>query len=74
METVTNFILRGSKITADSDCSREIKRPLLLERKAITNLDSILKSRDIVDKGLSSQTYGFSRSHVWMRELDHKEV
>ena len=47
METVTNFILGGSKITADSDCSREIKRPLLLERKVMTNLDSILKSRDI---------------------------
>ena len=66
METVTDFIFLGSKITADGDCSHEIKRPLLLERKAITNLDSILKSRDIVDKGLSSQTYGFSRSHVWM--------
>ena len=47
METVTDFILRGSKITADGDCSHEIKRPLLLERKAMTNLDSILKSRDI---------------------------
>ena len=47
METVTNFILGGSKITADSDCSREIKRPLLLERKVMTNLDSIFKSRDI---------------------------
>ena len=66
METVTDFIFLGSKITADGDCSHEIKRPLLLERKAMTNLDSILKSRDIVDKGLSSQTYGFSRSHVWM--------
>ena len=47
METVTNFILGGSKITADSDCSHEIKRHLLLGRKAMTNLDSILKSRDI---------------------------
>ena len=47
METVTDFILRGSKITADGDCSREIKRHLLLERKAMINLDSILKSRDI---------------------------
>ena len=48
METVTNFILGGSKITADSDCSHEIKRHLLLGRKAMTNLDSILKSRDII--------------------------
>ena len=48
METVTDFILRGSKITADGDCSHEIKRLLLLERKAMTNLDSILKSRDII--------------------------
>ena len=47
METVTDFIFLGSKITADGDCSHEIKRHLLLERKAITNLDSILKSRDI---------------------------
>ena len=47
METVTDFILRGSKIPADGDCSHEIKRCLLLERKAMTNLDSILKSRDI---------------------------
>ena len=56
----------ASKITADSDCSHEIKRHLLLERKAITNLDSILKSRDITNKGPSSQSYGFSSSHVWM--------
>ena len=47
METVTDFILGGSKITADGDCSHEIKRHLLLERKAVTNLESILKSRDI---------------------------
>ena len=47
METVTNFILLGSKITADGDCSHEIKRHLLLEKKAMTNLDSVLKSRDI---------------------------
>ena len=73
MEIVVDFIFVGSKITADGDCSHEIKRPLLLERKAMTNLDSILKSRDIVDKGLSSQTYGFSRSHVWMWEFDHRE-
>ena len=48
METVTDFIFLGSKITADGDCSHEIKRLLLLERKAMTNLDSILKSRDII--------------------------
>ena len=58
METVTDFIFLGSKITADGDCSHEIKRCLLLGRKAMTNLDSILK-------GLSSQSYGFSSSHVW---------
>ena len=73
METVTDFIFLGSKITAAGDCSLEIKRRLLLGRKAMTNLDSILKSRDIADKGLSSQSYGFSSSHVWMWELDCKE-
>ena len=67
METVVDFIFLGSKITVDSDCSYEIKRCLLLERKAMTNLDSILKSRDTTaDKSLSSQSYGFSSSHVWM--------
>ena len=71
METV--FIFLGSKIPADSDCSQEIKRCLLLGRKAMTNLDSILKSRDITDKGPSSQGYGFSSSHLWMWELNHKE-
>ena len=65
-ETVADFIFLGSKITADGDCSREIKTCLLLGRKAMTNLDSILKSRDITDKGLTSQSYGFSTSHVWM--------
>ena len=65
METVTDFILLGSKITADGDCSHEIKRHLLLGRKAITNLDSILNSRDyFANKGPSSQSYGFSSSHV----------
>ena len=61
METVTDFISGGSKITADGDWSHEIKRRLLLGRKAMTNLDSILKSRDITfsDKGLFSQSYGF---------------
>ena len=73
MEKVTDFILGGSKITADGDCSHVIKRHLLLGIKAMTNLDSILKSRDITDKGLSSQSYGFSSSHVWMWELDYKE-
>ena len=68
METVTDFIFFGSKITVDGDCSREIKRHLLLGRKAMTNLDSILKnSYHFADKGLySSQSYGFSSSHVWM--------
>ena len=73
MQTVTGFIFLGSKITADGDCSHEIQRCLLLGRKAMTNLDSILKSRDITDKGPYSQSYGFSSSHVWMWELDHKE-
>ena len=75
MGTVTDFIFLGSKITADGDCSQEIKRALLLGRKAITNLDNILKSRDVnfADKGLSSQCYDFSNSHVWMIVLDHKE-
>ena len=67
VETVSDFILGGSKITADGDCSHEIKRRLLLGRKVMTNLDSIFKSRDItVNKGLSSQGYGFSSGHVWM--------
>ena len=67
METVTNFIFLGSKITADGDCSHEIKRCLLLGRKAITNLDNIIKSRCyFTNKGPSSQKYGFSSSHVWM--------
>ena len=63
----------GSKITADGDCSHEIKRHFLLGRKVMTNLDSILKSRNITDKGLYSQSCSFSISHVWMWELDHKE-
>ena len=64
METVTDFILGGSKITADGDCSHEIKRHLLLGRKVMTNLDSILKSRDITNKGPCTQSYGFSSSHA----------
>ena len=70
---MTNFIFLGSKITADGDCSHEIKRRLLLGRKVMTNLDSILKSKDITSKGPSSQGYGFSSSHVWMWQLDYKE-
>ena len=67
MERVADFTLGGSKITADGDCSYEIKRPLLLGRKVMTNLDSILKSRHyFANKGLSSQIYSFSNSHVWM--------
>ena len=65
-ETVADFILGGSKITADSDCSHEIKRRLLFGRKVMTNLDNILKSRNFANKSLSSQSYGFSSSHVWM--------
>ena len=66
VETVTDFVLGGSKITEDGNCSHEIKRHLLLGRKGMANLDSILKSRDIAVKGLSSQRYGFSSSHVWI--------
>ena len=74
METVRDFIFLVSKITADGDCSHEIKRHLLLGRKVMTNLDSILKSRDyFANKGPSSQVYGFSSGHVWMRELDCEE-
>ena len=65
--TVSDFILGGSKIIADGDCSHEIKICLLLGRKVLTNLDSILKSRHYsVNKGPSSQGYGFSSGHVWM--------
>ena len=70
METVTDFIILGSKITADGDCSHESKRCLLLGRKVMTNLNSILKSRDITlpKKCLSNQNYGFSSSHVYSCE------
>ena len=65
METVTDFIFWGSKITADGDCSHEIKRCLLFGRKAMTNLDSTLKSRHyFADKGPSSQSCGFCSGHV----------
>ena len=74
VEAVSNFILGGSKITADSDCSHEIKRRLLLGRKVLTNLDSILKSRYyFANRGPSSQGYGFFSGHVWMWDLDYKE-
>ena len=71
--TVADFIFLGSRITADDDCSHEIKRSLLLGRKVMSNLDSILKSRDIVNKGPFSQGYGFSSGHEWMWELDYTE-
>ena len=67
VETVPDFIFLGSKSTADGDCSHEIKRRLLLGRKVMTNLDSILKSREhFANNGPSSQGYGFSSGHVWM--------
>ena len=67
IETVTDFILGGSKIAGYGDCRHEIKGCLLLGRKAMTNLDSIKKQTHyFVDKGPSSQSYGFSSSHVWM--------
>ena len=66
-ETVTDFIFLGSKITEDGDCSHEIKRRLLLGRKVMTNLDSLLNRRDyFANKGLSIQSYCFSSSRVWM--------
>ena len=74
METVIDFICLGSKIIVEGDCSDDIKRSLLLGRKAMTNLGSILKNRHhFANKDLYSQSYGFSTSHVWMWELDHKE-
>ena len=69
VETVADFIylfIFGSKITTDADRTHEIKRHFLLGRKAMTNLDSILKSSDMADKCPSTQNYGFSSSHVWM--------
>jgi len=73
METVRDFIFLGSKIMANGDCCHEIKIHLPLGRKVMTNLDSKSKTRDIADKVPSSQSYGFSSSHVWMWELDYKE-
>ena len=66
MEIVTDLILLGSKITVDGDCGHEIKRCLLLGKKVMTNLDIILKSRDITLPTKCSQGYGFSCGHVWM--------
>ena len=66
METVSDFILGGSKITEDDDCSHEIKRLLLLGSKVMTNLDSKKQKHYFANKGLSSQSYGFSSGHVWM--------
>ena len=66
VETVSDFILWGSKITADGDCSHEIKRCLLLGRKIMTNIDSILESRDITLPTKVLLGYGFSCGHVWM--------
>ena len=75
METVTDLIFGSSKITADGDCSHEIKRRLLLGRKAMANLDSILKSRYItLSTKVYSQSYGFSSSHVWLWELNNKKA
>ena len=82
METVSDFIcgrrgrgLGGSKIAADGDCSHEIKRCLLLERKVMTNLDSMLKQTHyFANKALHSQSYGFFSGHVWMWKLDHKVI
>ena len=75
VETVSDFMFLGSKITEDGDCSHEIKRCLLLGRKAMTNLDSVSQKQrhHFADKGLSSQGYGFSCGHVWMWELDCEE-
>ena len=75
VEAVTDFIFLGSKITEDSDCSHEIKRCLLLGRKAMTNLHCIKKQRcHFADKGLYSQSHCFSSSHVCIWELDYKEI
>ena len=76
MVIMTHFIFLGSKTTTDSDCSHEIKRCLLLGRKVMTNHDSILKKQRhyFANKGPSSQSYGFSSSHVWMWELDYKVI
>ena len=73
METVSGFILGGSKITVDGNCSHKIKRPLLFERKAMTNLDNKKQRHYFANKYPFSQIYGFSSSHVWTWELNYKE-
>ena len=75
METVTDFIFLGSRMIVDGDFTYEIKRRLLIGRKVMTSLDSILKNQRhcLATKRPSSQSYGFTSSHVWMWELDHKE-
>ena len=75
MEIGTDFIFLGSKIAVDGDCSHEIKRRFLIERKVMTNLDSILKKQRhyFADKDWSSQSYRLSSGHVRMGDLDHKE-
>ena len=74
VETVTDFIFFGSQITVAGDCSREIKRRLLLERKAMTNLDSVCKAEtSLCCKGLYNQSYDFPSSHVQRWKMDHKE-
>ena len=76
MKIVADFIFLGSKITVVGDCSHEVKSRLLLERRTMTNLDSVLKSRDInhfANKDPQNQSYGFSSSHVQLWESDHKE-
>ena len=76
VEAVTDFIFLGSKIIVNGDCSHEIKRCLLLVRKAMTNLDSVLKKQRhyFGDESPSSQSYSFSSSHVQMSVLDHKKI
>ena len=75
VETVSDFTFLGSKITADGDYSHEIKRCLILGRKAMTNLNSILKSREItLPTNVCLVKASFSSSHIWMEELDHKEI
>ena len=74
VDEVTDFISLGSKISMDGECSHEINRHLLLGRKAVSNLDSVLKSRDhFAYRGQYSQSYVFSSTYVWMGELHHKE-
>ena len=75
VETVADFILGGSKITADGDCSHEIKRRLLLAKKSYDQPRQHIKKQrqNFANKGPSSQSYGFSSGHVWMWELDYEE-